>query len=157
MNFSVSAEETKISFFAAKHVEANDELVFDYGPEFWEGRSGAKPKNDDRDYTTYQDLLGVPMSTGALKDLLRRRAPLSEKRAALMRALDYFGVDRYNIPVKKKSFLFFWRRKNPISFITYPDASLRQLANALRYQFMLADLEDDEDDENDDQGLSSDR
>ena len=138
VNFTIA--DTTVSFFAARDLAANDELHFDYGEEFWDGRS-EKPLNDDRIYSTtpFEPVFGIPLSRAALREVLWTRASKDEKKAAIMRALDYFGVSQSEIPVSR---FFLWR-----STVAYDQATLRQLATALRVQLRRADRLDNDDDD----------
>ena len=96
-----------VEFAALRDIAAGDELVFDYGAQFWDGRSDAPAAGTDaRVYAGAVGAgvgltdLGVPLSAAAVDDVLRARgARAPEKRAALMRALDYFGVPTDAVPV----------------------------------------------------------
>lgn len=141
--------EDKVLFYANTDIAVDEELCFDYGVEFWDGRSGDKPSNDDRIYSEpVPDCesieLGVPLSLPAVTDVLRDRdAPRQNKKAAIMRALDYFGIDKANIRIPPRK-IFFWRRDKDPTYLSYEQASLSQLARALRAKLREAD--DDFDD-----------
>ena len=113
-------------------VRTKHKLTFDYGTEFWDGRSySPDASTDGRVYAspTFCESvdLGVPLSEGALRDVLRARASRAEKVAALRRALDYFGISG-EIEVPPSRF-FRWRRARRVDAA---EASPRQLARALR-------------------------
>jgi len=134
VDFEVAASPPRVRCTTCRDVKKGQELTFDYGTEFWEGRSYAPDATTDgRIYArpTFCEAvdLGVPLSAGALRDMLRARASRAEKVAALRRALDYFGVSG-EIDVPPPRLLRLLRR--PAARVDAADASPRQLARALR-------------------------
>ena len=161
-----------VEFAALRDIAAGDELVFDYGAQFWDGRSDAPAAGTDaRVYAGAVGAgvgltdLGVPLSAAAVDDVLRARgARAPEKRAALMRALDYFGVPTDAVPVPPPR----WRvaaaallarlrglggvaaaaaAAVPWRVVAYEDATTRQLARALRARVAEFDGDDEDLDE----------
>ena len=131
VDFEVTASPPRVRFTAIRDIRKGEELTFDYGTEFWEGRSYAPDSaTDGRIYArpTFCEAvdLGVPLSAGALRDVLRARASRAEKVAALRRALDYFGVSgEIEVPPSR------WFRWRPAARVDAAEASPRQLARAL--------------------------
>mmetsp|Transcript_20866 Transcript_20866/g.31977 ORF Transcript_20866/g.31977 Transcript_20866/m.31977 type:complete len:274 (+) Transcript_20866:1054-1875(+) len=155
-------DEKRVLFYASTDISKDEELCFDYGQEFWEGRTGDPPLNDDRNFSiTLQQNNPIPISNSALVDVLTSRdLSFPQKRASIMRALEYFGISiDDDIPLPHRFFFFLRsfrdrtrRKTSPQPSSIYPiiheDASLKQLARALRYQFYLADripLDEEED------------
>ena len=132
VDFEVTASPPRVRFATIRDVKKGEELTFDYGTEFWDGRSySPDAATDGRVYAspTFCESvdLGVPLSEGALRDVLRARASRAEKVAALRRALDYFGISG-EIEVPPSRF-FRWRGARRVDAA---EASPRQLARALR-------------------------
>ena len=132
VDFEVTASPPRVRFATIRDVKKGEELTFDYGTEFWDGRSySPDASTDGRVYAspTFCESvdLGVPLSEGALRDVLRARASRAEKVAALRRALDYFGISG-EIEVPPSRF-FRWRGARRVDAA---GASPRQLARALR-------------------------
>ena len=132
VDFEVTASPPRVRFATIRDVKKGEELTFDYGTEFWDGRSySPDASTDGRVYAspTFCESvdLGVPLSEGALRDVLRARASRAEKVAALRRALDYFGISG-EIEVPPSRF-FRWRGARRVDAA---QASPRQLARALR-------------------------
>ena len=132
VDFEVTASPPRVRFATIRDVQKGEELTFDYGTEFWDGRSySPDASTDGRVYAspTFCESvdLGVPLSEGALRDVLRARASRAEKVAALRRALDYFGISG-EIEVPPSRF-FRWRGARRVDAA---QASPRQLARALR-------------------------
>ena len=73
--------------------------------------------------------LGCPVSSAALSEVMRAEAPRAQKRAAIMRALDYFGVDRDAIDVPTAARAAFFGPRSPRggakapTVVRYEDAS----------------------------------
>ena len=131
VDFEVTASPPRVRFATIRDVKKGEELTFDYGTEFWDGRSySPDASTDGRVYAspTFCESvdLGVPLSEGALRDVLRARASRAEKVAALRRALDYFGISG-EIEVPPSRF-FRWRGRGRRRRGARP----RQLARALR-------------------------
>ena len=135
LDFEVSESPPRVRFTAIRDVAAGEELTFDYGEEYWDGRSFAPdPATDARIYAAPVRCesvdLGVPLSDASVDDVLAARAPRAEKVAALRRALDYFGVDQRAVDVPAPRLLRWLGR--PSRVVDAADASPRQLARALR-------------------------
>jgi len=173
VRFDVDEDRRAVSFYAARNVAPNEELCFDYGREFWDGR-GVRPLNDDRAYGPASDAtcasveLGVPVSRAALRDVLWAvRASRADKRAAVLRGLEYFGVssrddallvdvaacdddDDDGGPAQRRRRRFFFglssrrRKKKKKPAVTVEEATLRELARALRQRMDEADRLADE-------------
>ena len=116
------------------------------GAQYWDGRSSTPL--DGTDARLYADAaeaplvgLPVPLSRGAVREVLADRdASDAEKRAALMRALDYFGVpaDAVRVPPP------WWRvggrgAASEPATRPYAELSARELARALRTVLRAAD------------------
>ena len=135
LDFEVSESPPRVRFTAIRDVAPGEELTFDYGEEYWDGRSFAPdPATDARIYAAPVRCesmdLGVPLSDASVDDVLAARAPRAEKVAALRRALDYFGADQRAVDVPAPRLLRWLGR--PSSVVDAADASPRQLARALR-------------------------
>lgn len=135
LDFEVSESPPRVRFTAIRDVAAGEELTFDYGEEYWDGRSfGPDPATDARIYAAPVRCesvdLGVPLSDASVDDVLAARAPRAEKVAALRRALDYFGVDQRAVDIPAPRLLRWLGR--PPTVVDAADASPRQLARALR-------------------------
>ena len=135
LDFEVSESPPRVRFTAIRDVAPGEELTFDYGEEYWDGRSFAPdPATDARIYAAPVRCesmdLGVPLSDASVDDVLAARAPRAEKVAALRRALDYFGVDQRAVDVPAPRLLRWFGR--PSRVVDAADASPRQLARALR-------------------------
>ena len=102
LNFTVSAEERRVDFFAAAPIAPGDELCFDYGVGYWVGSvTGPAQGTDSRDFSLAQNLEDfalpgppplTPRSTDELQAALQ--LPEAESRAALLRCLEFFGSNR---------------------------------------------------------------
>lgn len=154
LDFEVSATPPRVRFTACRDIAAGDELTFDYGPEYWDGRSfGPSEGTDERIYAAplFCDSvdLGVPLSYDALDDVVNARAPSEEKVAAIRRGLDYFCVDQKAVPVPASAFR---RTLNRVLRRPPPEprlvdakaASVRALARALRGCIAWTDDDDDD-------------
>ena len=149
-----------VLFLAAKNISEEDELVFDYGISFWDGRAEAVADGTDSRIFSPLSLaasaadpasqaLGTPMSIAAVYEILR--APFwsgiskDDKRAALGRALDYFGVDTNAIPIGR-TWWQFWRVLSPPVALSLEELSISQLARALVDKIREIEISDEEDD-----------
>jgi len=137
-------EDLKVVFYAARKISAGEALRFDYGEEFWDGRSTSPgASTDGRIFSPAVAVddavaaLGVPVSLDALEDLLKARAPKQQKKAAMMRALEYFGADRDAVEMPGGG------------VVSYDDATHVELGDALRAIIVRLDDEDDDDDDDD--------
>ena len=154
LDFEVSADPPRVRFTAARPIAVGDELTFDYGPEYWDGRSFAPDASTDaRIYAApvFCDAvdLGVPLSYAAVDDVRRARAPKEEKVAALRRALDYFGVDQAAVPVPPRAAVRRLRRllrRPPLEprTVVAADATVRELSRALWSCLAWADEDNDD-------------
>ena len=156
LDFEVSADPPRVRFTALRDIEPTEELTFDYGLEYWDGRSSSpEAATDARIYAApvFCDSvsLGVPLSEGALDDVLAAWAPDQEKVAAIRRALDYFGVDQaaVEVPPARLAALLgaLTRRPAAATVVDAKVASPSQLARALRACFAWDDDDDDDDDD----------
>lgn len=149
--FEITPSPPRVDFYALRDIACGEEIVFDYGVLYWDGRS-IQPVNDNRIYaqptpTCEHVDLGVPLSIDALRDVLQSDAPIQQKRAALMRALDYFGVPTDAVPIPPRRISFRRLLRRPPQLRAYDDINLRQLARALTAQINQADAVFDDDDE----------
>ena len=110
LEVQVDAEAQRVDFFAACDVAADEELLFDYGYEYWRVGQPPSPESDSRNYSSpfyqtrppelsllYPPPVGTvlpltPLNTVELQAALM--LPERESAAALMRCLDYFGAAR---------------------------------------------------------------
>ena len=100
-------EARRINFYLTRDVAAGEELTIDYGVGYWIAL-GIVPENDGRNFTrppkkpmSSWRLAGpppnVPLTPDALAAAVALESPLHddrEARAALLRALDFFGATR---------------------------------------------------------------
>ena len=100
-------EARRIDFYLTRDVAAGEELTIDYGVGYWIAL-GIVPENDGRNFTrppkkpmSSWRLAGpppnVPLTPDALAAAVALESPLHddrEARAALLRALDFFGATR---------------------------------------------------------------
>ena len=107
MRHEKDREARTIDFYLTRDVAAGEELTFDYGVDYWIAL-GLVPENDGRNFTrpprkplSSWRLPGpppnVPLTPDALAAAVALESPLHddrEARAALLRALDFFGATR---------------------------------------------------------------
>ena len=82
------------------------------------------------------EILRVPVWSGISKD---------DKRAALGRALDYFGVDTKAIPIGR-TWWQFWRVLSPPAVLSLEELSITQLARVLVDKIRETEISDEDGD-----------
>ena len=96
LNFTVDRETNSVNFYARRAIDPGEELTFDYGMAYWSG-SGVVPLGDSRNYTAPErprpESLGPrPVTPTTPQELASALAlPKEERRASLLRCLEYFG------------------------------------------------------------------
>ena len=103
LNFTVDEELRRIDFYAASAIAVGDELTFDYGEAYWSFDDAAPAAGTDtRDFAS-KPAWKPPALAGPLPITPRTMAELEavlqlaeeeERRAALLRCLEYFGSTR---------------------------------------------------------------
>ena len=141
---------TEVHFQTLRTILPGEELVFDYGVDFWDSRSTSPaPGTDSRAYSSIglisssvdpaSAFLGTPMSAEAVDEILTTEESdvlETDKRAAMGRALDYFGVPINSISVSRGGIR---------ETVCLEEASLEQLGDAVLEAISEADNGDFED------------
>jgi len=98
LNFTVSAAERRVTFYAATDIAEGEELCFDYGVGYWAGHEASPAEGTDSrsfDAAPWRPM-GPPPLTPLTSSGIGEAAelPVDEARTALLRTLEYFGARR---------------------------------------------------------------